>query len=319
MDKIIEPTKPVQGAAAGAVATVDLAIGPRYHTIWIEAIATAAAGATLTLADFLGLIAVKVNGKTARQFLATELDAIQTSYGAVYAANILNYDGDAITYVNGVPQAAQAAKKTMCQIGIRLAEPWRKSYAAQEMLAWYTAWQNGTTLNSFSLDITCGPSTNWLANSTILLRCYAEVDQTVGPVRDGQPIALITKWNRRSHPYTGTGELNIPDFLKRGIYNQISLFMPGTDTIGSVKVKKNAQMLRDVTKIRNDQTLIGRDWNESGLPATRFDIGFDYADLPTDGLNLNGVLDFQVIPNVATAAAANNMVSICQVYEQAEF
>jgi hypothetical protein len=312
MDKIIEPCAPVVGVQLGQkAATCDLQIGPRYHTLWIEVVAKGAAGKTLVLTDVLGLLSLKINGRVQRQHLASELDAIQTDYGPAYAANTYKM-------VNGLPTVAALANADtgMFVLGIHLAEPWRKSYAATEAMAWYTSWQDGSVVPTFQLEIECPNTGNVDATAPYTISVYAEKDFAVGPV-DGnkKPVQLITRWERTSKPYTGAGDLYIIDMPKRHVLEQVTIFGQTNDNVTACKVKVDNRILRDVTKVRNDQTLIGREWNEANLSVDRFHLAFDYSDLPTDGLVLEGVKDFQVIPTLGAAAAANKMLTlISQVY-----
>jgi len=324
MDKVIKPTAPLAGVGFGQTATLDIPPGPRFHALWLEVVVTAAAGVTLALSNWdkiLGLINLKINGKVQRAHTAAELDAIQTSYGTDNAANAYNHDGGVLCYSGGLPQVPVAAKETVFYLPIFLAEPWRKSYAAQESMAWYTKWQDGSLLQSFQLEVTI-PTLDaavLLAGSTIAINCLAETDTATGPLDTTQsPVALITKWKRLTVPYAGSGDLYITNLPRRDVYLQISAFQ-ATDSISSAKVKVDGRDVRDVTKGRNDQTLIGRGMNEAGIVEKRFDIVFDYSDLPTDGLVMqagpNQVQDFQLILNMAAAAAANKTVTlISQTY-----
>lgn len=321
MDKIIQPCQPVVGAAYGQTATLDLAIGPRYHAIWLEVIVTAAAGVTLAtsqavLDKLISLINLKINGKVQRSHSAFELDSIQGSYGTEFAANAYNYDGGAINFGASTYAPPVAAKATVFYIPIFLAEPWRKSYAAQESMAWYTAWQNGSTLKSFQMEISIPAldAATFLAASSITINAYAETDSALGPLDASKnPVAFITKWNRLAVPYTGAGDLYITTLPKRDVYLQISAFQI-TDDITAAKVKVDSRIVRDVKKGLNDQTLIGRQMNETAMIEKRFDIVFDYADVPTDGLVMQAgtsqVNDFQVILTMGAAAAASKIVSV---------
>jgi hypothetical protein len=316
MDKIIQPQNPMVGVAYGAVATCDLSIGPRYHALWLEIIATPAAATTLLLTDVIDLINVKINGKVQRAHTGTELNAINTSYDANLAMN--GYETTA-----GVPQfnanayvANIAAHQTTFMLPIFFAEPWRKSYAATESGAWYTSWADGSVLRSFQLEVSIPAATaNILANSAITINVYAETDNAVGPLdANKQPVALITKWNRLQIPYGGAGDLYITNLPKKDIYTQLSIFSQTGDDVTAVKVKVDSRIVRDVTKLRNDQTLIGRGFNEAACLENRFDVVFDYSDLPTDGLVMQAgnavVKDFTVIATLGAANAANKIVTV---------
>jgi hypothetical protein len=333
MDKIVQPTNPVVGVGYGNLATLDLSIGPRYHVIWLEIIATAAVGKTLlarnpagtantgTLADILGVINVKVNGKTQRSFQATELDQINYSYHTDCGAQAYNYDTGVLNWSAGALQAPQSGKQTIFLVPIFLAEPWRTSYAAQELFAWYTSWADGSTLRSFQLEINIpAASANILAASAITINAYAETDTAVGPLDSNkQPIALITKWNRLQVPYSGAGDLYTTNLSKRDLYLQISIFSQSGDDISRVQVRVDSRTIRDVTYVRNLVTQFARQLNPTGYVESRVDVMFDYSDIPTDGLVMQAgnanVKDFQVISTLAAANAANKLLTfISQTY-----
>lgn len=318
-DKIIQPCNPVIGVAKGQVATLDLQIGPRFHVLWLEITATAAANKTLVLADVLDLISIKINGKPQRAYTATELDQIQTAFGDNFQANGYNYDGGVFTWANGVRQGPQVAKTTMFLIPLFFCKPWRKSYAAADMMAWFTAWQDGSVLRSFQVELTVPNTGNVDAASAITVNAYAETDNVVGPVSNGQPIALINKFKRLAVPYTGMGDLYVLNLEKRQVCNQISFFCPiknGVyDAISRLQVIKDNAILRDVIRARNDQSLIAREFNEAGLPEARFDVVFDYSDSPLDGLLLEGSKDFRVISTIGVAGATSKLLTfISQIY-----
>ena len=155
MDVIIKPCNPIQGVSLGQTPTLDLELGPRYRALVLEVIATSVTGKAVTLADVLGKLTLKANGNPQRTHLATELDAVQTAYGAEFAANLYAMDGSGkLVWPLVAPKTAATTPsvvsgQAMVQIVINLAEPWRKSYAAALLFAWYTAWANGSVLRSF--------------------------------------------------------------------------------------------------------------------------------------------------------------------------
>lgn len=325
MNKIIEPSAPVQGVGYGQTATVDFSIGRRYHALRFEIIAEAATSKTLTVDDVCSLINIKIGGKIQRACTPRELDQICRAYGADYGVKAYNYDGSTLTLSSGAIQVAQEAKLTIFELTIFFAEPWRKSYAATESLAWYTAWADGTVLKSLQAELVIpAASANVKSGTTLSINAYAEMDNAVGPLdTNKQPVQLITRWERTQVQYSGTGELPIVNLQKRDMLQQISIFSPryktgttaGTDVVTNVKLKVDNAMVRDVTNTRNMETLLGREWNPSGFDLLRFDVALDYSDLPADALNLNGVRDFQVIPYLSKAESDSKVLTlISQVY-----
>jgi len=327
MDKIIQPANPVIGVGYGKTATLDLAIGPRYHAVHFDVLATAASGlflaGELSLDCLISMINVKINGKVQRAHSLKELNAIQRSYDSRNALNSWEYATSVRTWAQTLPApylpvVGAVSTASMIQFSIYFAEPWRKSYAATEAMAWPTAWQDGSVLRSFQIELVIPAlnATYILAGSSITINAYVETDDYVGSLdANKQPIALINKWKRYQVPYTTTGDVPIVTLERRHICEQISIFQGvRTDTISRVVVKKDDKTIRDVTRERNDQILIARGFNPNGLTQDRFDVVFDYSDLPTDGLVLEGARSFVVTPTLSVAAAANYMTLISQIY-----
>lgn len=354
MDRIIRQCNPVQGATFGQTPTLDLQLGPRYRSLLFEIFVvnqyTGGAGLIPTINDALDLITVKIGGNPQRTHTAWELDQVNKSYGAQYGLNAYKTVSGAIAWSNGVPVAPAAGLAdhtvgTVFYLPIFFREPWRNSYAAQEMFAWYTAWSNGSVLPSFSVDLKVpAASANIYAAGGITINCYSETDTAVGPLdANKNPVAMITKWKRQGLVYSGAGDLVVTNLNKREIYSQISLFsgykngkgpfagntpaqlvtdqndLTAFDAISRVKVEVDNRTVRDTSKILNDQTLCGDDFNEAALPADRFDVVFDKSDLPTDGLVMeaNGatVKDLRLTATLATAAAENKTINaLMQVF-----
>jgi hypothetical protein len=362
MNRIERQCNPVQGAAFGQTPTLELQLGPRYRSLLFEIIVnngyTGGAGKIPTILDVLDLITIKIGGNPQRTHTAWELDMIHKSFGAQYGLNTYNYMANANgqKYANGVPAVpvvgnAGTTIQTVFYLPIFFREPWRGSYAARDMMAWYTAWSNGSVLPSFTVELKIpAATTNVDATKGITINCYAEIDNAVGPLDNNKnPVAMITKWKRQGLVYGGPGDLVITSLNKAEIYNQISLFSaygtgkgplaspslaatlitdqndivtPAFDAIERVKVEVDNVTVRDVSKTTNDQMLVGDDFNESGLPPDRFDIVFDKSDLPTDGLIMQAggatVKDFRITATIggnAAAVALNKSISaLMQIY-----
>jgi hypothetical protein len=318
----------VTGVGAGNLATCDLPIGNRYHQLIIEATATGGGGITLTLADVLAELRVMVNGKVFRDILATELDTIQTKYGSDYASQAFNSTGSgntlAAVYSGGNVQAPQAASQTTFMIAINFSEPWRKSYSAREARALPTAWANGAALKSFQLLINCPATGNIASGYTI--RVHSISDTMLGSVdaTSKLPITLACKWYRQQLPYTASGDLPTINLIKPtpgtlAIVEEHTFLMPGTDTINRVVVTADGRQVRDVVKVTNDFTLLLNGYNPllNNGNKFRFDLDYDYSDLPTDGLALStptSAVGTYKITTTITAASANNATVISQVY-----
>jgi hypothetical protein len=314
VSKIIEPALPVNGVTPGQTATLDIPIGPRYHIIWL--IATVKRPTTAPkLADVLSGIRVKINGNIQRSFLATELDALNTLMDPTCQARYRVDVGSTGTYGALGLGAISAGDTVQWQVPIFLAEPWRKSYAAQEVMSWPTVGQ-GWSLKSFQVEVdVTAVTTSGGVTANHAVTAFLEKDFVQGGAQMN-----ICKWYRNNQAYAGSGE-SVNNTLKlRGVVQQISLFNStaggDTDAITNLKLKVNGLTYRDVTKQSNDATLIVRQMNPSGISSSRFDAVLDYDDVPSNGLPLNGSEDFQVIPNVqpGTNATTKGINIISQVY-----
>ena len=342
MNRIERQCNPVQGAAWGQTPTLDLQLGMRYRSFLIEAIVTnnyvSSSGKIPNINDVLGLITLKIGGNPQRTHMAWELDMINRSYGARYGSRAINYSsyGQPV-YVNGMPQTPQAGNstntvQTAFYLPIFLREPWRSSYAAKEMMGWYTSWADGSILPSMSLEIAvpAAPATgNVYPTNPPVINVYAEFDNAVGPLdAKKNPVAAITKWKRQGLVYGGNGALVINTLPKTDIYTQISLFsayltgygpyqQPSTpaqiildmndytkfDGLTHAKVEVNNQTVRDVDKKISDLMLIGDDFNEASDSSNAADQFSTLGGIPADRLDI--VFDKSDLPTDGLVMQAN--------------
>jgi Viral coat protein P2 N-terminal domain len=351
MDRILKQCNPVQGATWGQTPTLDLTLGPRYRSLLLEILVTNANGNIPTILDVLDLITVKIGGVPQRQHTAWELDQVNKSFGAQYGLNAYKTTSGALTYTNGVPDAPAAGNVggtigTAFYLPIFFREPWRASYASREMFGWYTSWQDGSVVPSMTVEMKIPAlGANILAASGITINGWAETDNAVGPLDANKaPVAQIMKWKRRGLNFGGPGDLVELNFTKREIYSQISLLsayhtgkgpmlaaitpaalitdqndLTAFDPITRVKVEVDGRTVRDATKVLNDQSLVDDDFNESGLPADRYDVVFDKSDNPADGLVMQAggqtVNELKVTITVGLGTATQKIIqSISQVY-----
>ena len=218
------------------------------------------------------------------------------------------------------PTIPQGGDTVTVQLPIFLAEPSRKSYSATESFSWPTAWPNGYMWESLTVDISVPSTGNLDTTKPLTILAYAETDARLGSLdAAGVPIENIVRFSRLGVGYTGAGDLFITNLTKKDVYQQISLFGQAADIITAAKVKVSNVTKREVTAARNNAALIARQLNEAALTPTRFDLVFDYTDLPTDSLILsaNGKVasSFQVIATLGTATAANKQIfCISQIY-----
>ena len=305
MQKPLKLAAPVQGIAEGGTATCDLAIGPRYFSLMLKAVVKKASG-TPVLADILGTLRVKLNGLTVREITATRLDTINTQYGAEFAANSTDDNSDTGNH------------KVTFYLPIFFAEPWRKSYAAVEAMAWPTVFTNGSrvvSLNSFQLEFEV-PADAGAVLSLQAIEVYAETDSGVGGLdSNGNPVLNISHWKTLSWNYGAAGQTIINTLEKAGLYQEIHFFTT-TDTITDVEVEVDGAIKHKAPKAVNDLNLVTWGMYESGLSATRFDLIFDRSDFPVDALNVNGVKDFQVKPTLS-GTSSTTMTMVTMVFKSA--
>lgn len=276
MLKILRRLPEASNVGAGKVATITCPLGRRYHVIWLE-IKTL----NVSLANSIGDIRVLINGVIQRVHdVALQLDPLNSLNGASYAVATTGSTGGS-NLVNFVP--------------IFFAEPWREEYAIQDGLAWNAVGINSLTIE---VDIKAGAA----AGLTILP--FAEWDRPTS-----ESIGRIIKWYRTGLPVTSTTPF-WKDLPRRSgnPYTQISLF---DANITSLKLDVDQSTIRDefITKDRNDAILKAR----RCVPvASRFDIVFDYEDLPSSVLPVDGVQDFMV-SGVLSDGTARNITTVYQL------
>jgi hypothetical protein len=303
--KILRKLPPLEGVAPGEKATLDLPIGPTYHKILLVGTVDPASGAIAKLSDIMGLIKVLVNGKAQRTATAVEIDALNTLQGAEYAVQVENLDDPGDALANG--------EKARFTLPILLGEPFRKSYAAAEAMAWPTRWPNGATLGTFQIEVDIPATSGATAHNIV---AYAVIDNKLGQLdAQGNPVFNISKWLRQTITYTASGERYIVNLPRRDLYQQLNFFTQSTDPISHIRIKRDGEEIIDVPKTVNDLDLIEFGLNASGLSDDRLDVVFDRDDLPDSALPMNGVREFEVVPTLAAAGATNKVITlITQLY-----
>lgn len=290
---------PLQGVLPGETATLDLVTGPRYQKIMFEGTVTPDAGSIATVADIIGLIKVTINGKTQRQFTVDELNALNTLNGYEFDVEPSNLTDPGTAAANG--------DRMLFRVNILFGEPFRKSYFADKMMAWPTAWPGGVNLGTFQVEVEVPEVAGYTGHS---ISAYAEIDSTLGAVNEqGTPVFNISKWWRQTIVYTAAGELYITTLPKRGLYQAMHFFSQVGDDITHIKIVRDGTVILDVPKSVNDNNL-----RVNGITATliagRLDIIFDRDDLPESALPMDGVAEFQVILTLGNAAATNKAITL---------
>ena len=276
-----------QGVATGQAATCNLDLLKRYHVIWLEfgdnGVASNGNANNLpaTIANLIGQIVVKVNGKPQRTMLGKELHALNGINGSVYAAKSSGVAGTAAYRV---------------YLPIWFAEPWRNNNAEVALSAW-----NAQGIDSFQLEVTLQAG----LVSPVLSGFY-EFDAVTGNM------AAIAKWLRESFAAVGTTQ-DFNTISKRDFIQAINLFAT-TDGhyVNKLKFTANGADVRDLlSTLENQAILLGRNLVPDTSATPRFDLVFDYDDPINGALNANGLSEMTL--HVEYDAAANGtMIAIVQ-------
>jgi hypothetical protein len=271
-------------------AVCNIPVGPRYHYIQISGDSGAAELATNHLTE----IRLKVNGKQQRQMTYAELQGLNALNGSAYG--IQDNGANGATF----------------QLPIFLAEPWRKSNATQDLLAWATG-----NVDSFQLEIDLTNSTN----SVDSLRAVALIDNSI--VTDNgrevqQPMGAIVKWFRTVIPAPATTvDINFGAINNRDNYQSIS-FTDSSNVITSYKVIVDGFTVRECTKKENNALLAAYGMTPR---TTHLDVVFDADDiinnyLPMVGRNGERVQDFRI--QLTSSSALTSTTAVAQVLGPAD-
>ena len=272
----------VANVAATKTALIDLPCGPRYHAVFLEHGFTGGTntilGATLNILE----IRVKINGRVQRTMSGTQLRDINLLQGT-------GYDG------NGTPNAAPG----VC-LPIFFAEPWRKSPADQDALAWPSA-----GFSSFQIEVDLGA-----AGSPTLVASAAVDDMQVNKLTG------IVKWLRQSFAASGQS-LDISTIDRRDWLQEISLYpanySPGLTVVATpatagtlaskVTLRKDGLILHELTASAN----LGLNANYGMLPSQTYrgpgiyDLVLDHDDLLGSAVQMDAARDIVLTVESGTA------------------
>lgn len=281
--KRIIPLPSFSTITKGNTAVCNIPVGPRYHVLQLSGDSGASQLATNQISE----VRLKVNGKVQRQMTYAELDGLNTLNGAQF----------------GIVDNASGG---VFELPIFLAEPWRKSNATQDLLAWATG-----NVDSFQLEVDLSSPTNNLD----ALRAVAVIDNSIVSGQDGkdiqQPMGAIVKWFRTVIPAPATVvDINFGAINNRDNYQQIS-FSDASNYITSYKVIVDGFTVREVTKSENNAIL-----KHYGMtPRTSYlDVVFDQDDiinnyLPMVGRNGERVQDFRIQLTCSTALTSTTAIA----------
>lgn len=282
--------------------TLDVPIGPRWHVIWLKAIA----GTGKVMTDLIGEIRVKLNNKVQRVMTADELNKLNLLMGTEYVA--INNQSATLAF----------------ELPIFFGEPWRKSIAAQQGTAWSTG---GGSVSSFQIEIDIKAYASTAGVTTITAKGEYEESFYLPSGKEiaasDVPIGFITKWYNTQIPSPGGGTA-FGDFMglpKNEPIQQIS-FVDYTNFV-AYEIRLNNAIFREDTKLGNEARL--KRWGmlpnptstatpfnlaaDVGLTRGMVDIVFDGDDLLTSLLPvvLNGraINSLNVRLMTSTAAGTN--------------
>lgn len=256
MVKPIKKLPDFTGAAASGTATLRLPRNRRYHVLWLEVKNNHGTAANNVPSNTIAEIRV-IFGAVQRRITGDRLDLINKLYGAQYAYQ-------------------QSSTAVAFMLPIFFAEPFREEYNAKEAFAWNVGAGDEVVIEVDFMSAT--------TVTTPTISAWAEYDSLAAGVRSLAQ-QLIAKWITTSLPVNGTNP-RWNQLPKREAYASIHIF---DNAIQDVKVELDETLLREVPsstdrtrgKIRNDAVLTSRGM----VPvATRFDLLFDYDDLPQNVL-----------------------------------
>ena len=292
------------GVAVSQTATLDLPIGPRYHTVWLKFDNTA--HDDIRAATAITQIRVKVNGKVQRTMSPAELIALNALYDEP-ASTVMGTAASA--KYSGFNNTAATELVDVQMVPIFFAEPWRPNAQVSEALAWSTG-----DLTSFQIEVDIA------AGAGPALTAFAEVDNavvTTNGLQKSQPMGLITKWSRFTVPCIN-GILNYTSIPRRDVLLQYSIFNTAACQVSNVQVKADNYEWRNLSAAENAAVLRARGMNPviaktataAAVIGGRYDLVFDYDDLPPGaGLRADGIQDLQF--NI-TADAQASLTTILQ-------
>jgi hypothetical protein len=194
------------GVAVSQTATVQLPVGNvTYHKIVLAYGTTLAGNGNQANTEAnVTQIRLKVNGKIQRVFSAKQLNAINAFYGRSFQSRP----------IGGV---------NFGFLEIFLSEPWRRTPAGEDMLAWGTQ-----DISTFQIEVDLGA-----AGTAPQLIPHADVEYL------SRPLGLISKWRSYTQPVSAAGIVTNNTLPKNGneAYQAIHAFPVLTTDIIDTTVK----------------------------------------------------------------------------------
>jgi hypothetical protein len=328
MYKIPQQSSPVTNVVQGQNAIHRLAAGPRYHQIRyiITALYTAATAGfvSASLGQVIGIVQTKVNTKTVREILATELDKIQTDWSPNLAVKAIDgIANDLQTAVADVVAGGNTARTTTFIFTTHFAEPTRDSYKARQAFALPTSWSNGKT-------VSVEQWLNVLATAgitNVVIRAEEVIDTVLGSyagrLANGQqdPASAIvlpmTHFFRSPEIYTST-KLQIRDWPFTGVLQQMSVFSAANgDNVAHALLKADGVVKWDQDAATIDSMNRDYGWNYLAFTAPVKHLAMDFDDDPTSSFPFNAYRTVELTLTLAQATANSSLVIISQVWRDA--
>lgn len=262
----------IQGLGAGKTAIINCPVGPRYHKIRLTLGDTADSdGNVAALSALAGEIKILMAGAIQRRATATQIDVIQTAYGAGYGSQAYN---------SGTAGAGRR------HLDIHFREPWRTRITAGSVdldaLGWQTGWLGRNDIFQVHVAIPSG--------ITPVLSASAIVDD----FSTGRPHAIM-KWFTDTQNVSGASFTH-NNLERRDAYAQISCFdTSDAKTVDQVRLEVGGvPIIEDLTKNENTTDLKAAGMNPA---AGAFHIVFDPNDaledlLPTGSNSMKLKMDF---------------------------
>lgn len=290
--KTILPTfQAVPASGTAGTATVELPLGRRYHVIWLEFTCNGAGAANVsngnavninaTIANAITDIRVKLNGHTQRISTGRQLNEINDSLGAIYAAQVSGTAGTAGYKV---------------RLPIFFAERWRSETVEQDLPAWNV--DGGQ--ESFTIEVDVNATHGAAQNVNIALSGFYEWEPLTGK------LGPIAKWIRQTFSATGTQN----DFALKerdGFLQAIHLFNTSDGKfVNKVKLTANGADVQDLIDTQQNASLLrAAQMNPDFTAVPRFDLVLDYDDPLNSALQLQGLSDLTMQAQYSATAAGS--------------
>jgi hypothetical protein len=262
--KTLLPT--FNSVATGQTATVDLPLGRRYHTIWLEFSDTGgasngnAANLAASLANFATDIRVKLNGHTQRLHTAVQLNEVNSVNGAEFGARASGTAGNA---------------NYRLRLPIYLGEPWRENTGEKALPSWNV--DGGQASFQIEVDLKAG------LTGVNITGFYTWEPLTA-------KLGAIAKMFRQTYAALGTqNDFNLKE--RDGFLQAIHLF-PTSDGkyVNKVKLTADGADVQDLIDTgENAAVLAAGGMNPDTSATPRFDLVVDFDDPINSALRLSGL------------------------------